>query len=411
MKYLTILLLPALLFGDTLKVLLEYAQENNNLLHASKRTVDVKKSELSTIQSNYYPKIDMGLFYQRDDEATPFYPGTTYGAKAKISYELYDGGKKSSLKEQKKAEIQSAKYSQKDDINTIFLSITKNFYNLKTVQGTLHASEESANAVKAQLIRIKQFYKANLATSDDIDRLQSAYDRNTYTIESLKFTIFSLEKSLELQVGKEIDSIEDSKFQKKIIVQNNQLDSIKALSYKQKALKHLANSIDTNYSPTLNIEDTYTLFGYEDKPYFANKPIELLDSQNTIKAILNIRIYDAGVITQKEEVVKLQTHIIEDKIIYKKKEQVMQQKVAYRRIQTARLNIKSSHSALISASNALQTITQKYQAGIVDNIIYLDALSSKTEAQALYEKSQNNLEIAYAIYYYFSAKNLEEFLQ
>jgi outer membrane protein TolC len=60
----------------------------------------------------------------------------------------------------------------------------------------------------------------------------------------------------------------------------------------------------------------------------------------------------------------------------------------------------------------LKTITQKYNAGIVDNVAYLDALSSKTQVQAMYKKALNDLEIAYAIYYYYyNNKNIEEFLQ
>jgi hypothetical protein len=47
----------------------------------------------------------------------------------------------------------------------------------------------------------------------------------------------------------------------------------------------------------------------------------------------------------------------------------------------------------------------------VDNGAYLDALAAQTSAAALYETSLNDLEIAYAFYYYYSGKNIEEFLQ
>jgi outer membrane protein TolC len=89
----------------------------------------------------------------------------------------------------------------------------------------------------------------------------------------------------------------------------------------------------------------------------------------------------------------------------------MQLELSLDRIHTANLNIKSSKSALKAAKSALKTITQKYNAGVVDNVVYLDALSAKTQAQATYEKALNDLEIAYAIYYYYNNKNIEEFLQ
>ncbi|WP_321778704.1 hypothetical protein [Sulfurimonas sp.] len=57
------------------------------------------------------------------------------------------------------------------------------------------------------------------------------------------------------------------------------------------------------------------------------------------------------------------------------------------------------------------TISKKYDAGIVDNVVYLDALSSQTTAKALYETSLNDLEVAFATYYYYAGKNIEEFIR
>ena len=89
----------------------------------------------------------------------------------------------------------------------------------------------------------------------------------------------------------------------------------------------------------------------------------------------------------------------------------MQQELSLERIHTSELNIKSSQSSLKAAKSALKTITEKYNAGIVDNVVYLDALSSKTQAQAMYEKSLNDLEIAYGIYYYYNNKDLGEYIK
>ena len=410
MKRLCLLILPALLFGEDLKSLLELAKANNNLLNASKISIYSKEKELDAAKSNYYPTLDANLFYERDDDPTPFYPGTTYGAGAKISYDLYDGGKKSYTKKQKNDELSAANFSHKENIDSMFLSITKNFYNLKSLYASLEAREEASKAVKAQLDRMQQFYAANLATSDDVDRLQSAYDRNIYAIESLKFKIFSLKKALELQVGKKIEKPDDSQFRKVIAQDTDELNSIQAMRHNKKALKNLSETIDSYYYPNIKIQDSFTFFGYQDEPYLAGRPIPLLDNQNSLTASLTLRLFDFGSLREQKEALKLQADALNEKIIYKSKEQKMQLELSRRRIATAQLNIRSSRSALKAATSALKTITKKYQAGIVDNVVYLDALSSHTEAKALYEKSLNDLEIAYAIYYYYNAKNLEEYL-
>lgn len=85
--------------------------------------------------------------------------------------------------------------------------------------------------------------------------------------------------------------------------------------------------------------------------------------------------------------------------------------LATSRIETAKRKIESASSGLEAAASALKTITKKYENAIVDNVTYLDALTSYTQAKAAHKASLYNLEIAYAIYYYYNSKNLEEFLQ
>jgi len=417
-KLLLLSIVPALLFADDLKSLLEFAKANNNLINASKITVASKEKELQSAKSNYYPTLDANAFYKRDDAPTPFQPGTVYGASAKIGFDLYDGGKKSYTEKQKSNEQKAADFSYRDTKKSTLLLITKDFYNLKSLNASLQAREEASNAVKAQLERVKHFYEAQLATSDDVDRLQSAYDSNIYAIESLKFQITALKKALELQVGKTITTLEDSTFIKTLRQNKNELDSIQALKYNKLSLENLSKTITSYYMPTIRIEDRFSVYGYQDKPSIQipipgvpPAPIQVLDNQNQIMATVGIRLFDFGTLREQKEAIELQADALNEQILFKSKEQQMQLELASQRIHTARLNIKSSKSALKAAKSALTTITEKYNAGVVDNVVYLDALSSKTEAKARYETALNNLEIAYALYYYYNNKDLEEFIK
>jgi len=301
-------------------------------------------------------------------------------------------------------------FTYADTKKSIALSITQDFYNIKSLKASLKAREETSKVLKAQLERMIQFYEAKLATSDDVDRLQSAYDTNIYQIDSLKFQIFSLKNALELKVGKKVDSLDNSKFKKTLSQQSDELDSIQAIRANKTALLNLSETLDSYYYPNIRIEDTYSLYGYEDKAKLGGQTIEQLDHQNKIMATLNIRLIDFGAIGEQKAAIALQADALNEQIRYKSKEQEMQLLLSVRRIKTVELNIKSSQSALKSAASALKTITKKYNAGIVDNVVYLDALSSHTKAKAANEKSINDLELAYAIYYYYNSKNIEEFL-
>jgi outer membrane protein TolC len=125
----------------------------------------------------------------------------------------------------------------------------------------------------------------------------------------------------------------------------------------------------------------------------------------------NFRLYDGGVVAQNKQAVELNAEALSKRIAYKNDEQKMNYELARARISTSKIKIQSAKSALRAANSAFETIEKKYSAGIVDNVAYLDALTAQTSAVSLYETALNDLEIAYAFYYYYSGKNIEEFLQ
>lgn len=410
MKKFILLLIPFFVYAEGLKSLLEHAQKSNELIVAKSLVSDSKESEVKSSENNYYPTIDVGAFYQRFDDPSPMSPGTTYSGYAKIGFDVYSGGKKSYTVKQKKEELLSSKYEYEATKKNVSLSIVEDFYNYKTQQASLEARIEASNAVKAQLERMKKFYNASLATSDDVDRLQSAYDSNIYGIESIRFQILTLKKSLELKIGKNIDRLDDSSFTKIDNEESDELDSIKALRAQKSSIINASETIDSAYYPQIRVEDTYSLYGYQDEPAVAGFNIALPENQNKIMATLNMRLVDFGAVGEAKQAVRLSADALNEQIIYQNKEQKMQQSLALNRIETARLNIRSAKSALKASKSALETITKKYNNGIVDNVVYLDALSSKTESKSTYEASLNNLELSYALYYHYNGKKLEEFL-
>ena len=405
---LVLLALPLFLYADSLKSLLDYAQNNNELIVSKSIMKDSKNSELKSSQNNYYPTIDVGAFYQRYDEPSSIMPGTTYSGYATIGFDVYEGGKKSYTEKQKKDEHRASQFDFEATKKSTKLAIVQDFYNIKNLEASLSALKESSNAVKAQLDRMTQFYDAKLATSDDVDRLQAAYDTNIYMIDSTSFKIYSLQKELELKVGKKIEIFSDSRFKKMGNSDSDELDMIKSLRATKSSVLNASETIDSYYYPQVRIEDTYSLYGYQDES--TTFPVEQLDNQNKIMATVNMRLIDFGAIGEAKEAVILQARALEQQILYQTKEQKMNQELSLKRIETAELNIKSSRSALKASTNALKTITEKFNASIVDNVVYLDALSSNTEAKSAYESSLNNLEISYALYYFYRGKNLEEFL-
>ncbi|EDZ61615.1 efflux system, outer membrane component [Sulfurimonas gotlandica GD1] len=408
MNKLILLIIPAFIYAESLKSLLDYATENSDLVVSKTLTQKAKASEVESRESAYFPTIDAGAFYQSLDEKTPMQAGDVYSGFAKVSFDIYDGGKKSSQLSQTENEYKASSFDSESTKKSLSLQIVQDFFNIKSLKASLASREEARKSLLEQLTRMQRFYAAKVATSDDVDRLQAAYDTNIYEMESIKFQIVSAKKSLELKVGKNIETLDDSKFREFSKQTKELIDSVKSLMAKKDALVDGAESVDSAYYPQLKIEDTFSVYGYERSD--ALHP-EGVDNQNKLLLSLNMRIFDYGTVAKSKQALIINSQALNTQVSYFKKEQAMRYDLALSAIETSNIKIKSAKSALVSATSAFKTISKKYDAGIVDNIVYLDALSSQTEAKALYETSMNDLEIAYAAYYYYAGKKIEEFLK
>jgi len=403
-----LLVVPFFLYAQSLKSLLDYSMANNNLVVSKTLSEKAKTKELESQKSAYYPTVDAGMFYRNMHERSLGLPGSTYSGYGKISLDLYDGGRKSSLVKQKQEELKSSSFETEALKKSLALNIVQDFYTIKNLNATLSAREDAKESLQVQLTRIEKFYEAKVATKDDVDRLRAAFDINVYEIESIKFQILSTMQALELKVGKKINTLDNSKFKENILDKYENIDAIKAMQAKKEAILNISDSLKSSYYPQIKVEDTYSVYGYANSDRTHPEGVE---KQNILLLSANIRLYDNATLKKKQEAILLNAQALNSEINYKTKEQKMQFTLAKSRILTSKIKIKSASSALVSAKSAFETVEKKYDAGIVDNVVYLDALTAKTNAVALYETSKNDLEIAYAIYYYYSGKNVEEYLQ
>ena len=411
-RNLFLLLVPAFLSAQNLHELIELAQKQNDFVLAKGYSKDAKAKELASQKAQYYPTVDLGGFYKRSDETSPLQAGDTYSAYAKVGLDIYDGGKRSWLVDEKQESLKSSNLDLSGYKKSLALNITQDFYAIETLKASLNAREEAQKTLKAQLDRIKKFYEAKMATTDDVERVQSDFDTNLYNIQTIRFQLLSLKSKLELKVGTKIDSFEKSEFKKADTKEFNTLDDIRSISAQKNAIVYQANAIDSYYYPNLRVEDTYSFYGYDRlDPKVKAFGATPLDNQNVLMLTANIRLFDFGTLGKTKEAAELNAMALQSQINYKTKEQKIQHQLALAGIETSKLKIKSAKSALNAATSAFETIEKKYNAGIVDYIVYLDALTKRTSSKALYESSVNDLEVAYAAYYYYSGTNILEELK
>ncbi len=402
------LIVPISIYADNLKSLVEFAMTNNNIVTSKSFTEKAKRLDLESVQNSYYPTIDIGGYYQRLDDKSNGIPGEVYSGYGKISFDLYDGNKKANLIKQNQALLESTSHDISGYKKELQLLIVQDFYMIKNLEATLETLKEKQNQLQAEIERVKKFYEVGTTTKDDVDRLEAAYSGNIYQIDALNYQILSIKKLFSLKIGKKVEQFDDST----IIVPNNlqsdKNDNIESLKQTALSLQHTANTLDAIYQPQVKIEDTYSFYEYGRTDLTHPRG---LDNQNKILLSVNLRLFDNDVSAKQKESIIVQKKALEKQIEQNEELQNINLQLAQSNIETIKAQISSAKSSLNAAQSAYETIVQKYKVGLVDNVAYLDALSVKTEAKAQYKIALNNLQVAYVKYYYFTNKEIIEFIQ
>jgi len=174
------------------------------------------------------------------------------------------------------------------------------------------------------------------------------------------------------------------------------------------SLARAAEGIVSVYYPQLRLEDNYGVYNYGRSDFEHPKGVY---NQNTLALTLNIRLFDNGVVTKQKESLQLQKMALDKRIKELEETRDINAELSLSKINTTKAQIQSARQGLEAANSAYKMSAKKFEAGVIDNVAYLDALSVKTNAKAQYETALNNLQIAYASYYFNTNKNIKEYVK
>ncbi len=407
-KKLALALIPAIFYGEDLRSLLEFATLNNKTAQSKSLSKEAKIKEVESAKSAYFPTLDAGGYFQNQNQRTPQQPGDTYNGYAKIGVDIYDGGKKRSAVKQNEALLEAAQYDESYYKKSLQLDITQDFYSIKSLKASLTALEDKSVQLEADLDRIKKFFDVGSATVDDVDKLQAAYSSNLYIIEESRYQLLSLIKLLGIKIGKDAGEPDNSTIEPPQNIQKETGDDVKSLRANSFSLARAAEGITSVYYPQLRLEDSYSVYNYGRSDFEHPKGVY---NQNTLALSLNIRLFDNGVVTKQKESLQLQKMALDKRIKELEETRDINAELSLSKINTTKAQIQSARQGLEAANSAYKMSAKKFEAGVIDNVAYLDALSVKTNAKAQYETALNNLQIAYASYYFNTNKNIKEYVK
>jgi len=407
-KILLISLITISANATSLKEIINSTIENNENLQSLKIQNNALNKTYHSVKNIYNPSINIGANYLKlDGDVRNVQIGQTTTAYAKLSIDLYNGGKNTALKKQKEYEYKSGLNNELSNTRQTILQVVTMYFNTKTILENIKVLNEKAIALKAQYDRVKTKYDLRMTTIDEVYKFKSEYEENQYQIDELKYQKEVQLQNLSLVSNLDIKSLDDVVLPNTNNLEYSKSTTIKSLEYQIKAQEKSKDILNASNMPQIKLQDTYNIYNYDD--YNSQALNDLPEQQNQLMISLNFKLFDTSTNSKIQSATLAKNSTIK-KLEYLKKQEEMNFKLSKKRLVTNKLKINSSKSALKMANSVYKTVKVKYENGVVDNIVYLDALRGKIYNQAMYKQSLNDYEIAKANYYFNSGKNYKEVL-
>jgi len=414
--WLLMLLCAGVLQGSNLQTLIAHAQKNNGQIRAKALGVVAKQKSLDAAESALWPTVDVGGSASKYTPSYVVAPGEELTGFAKIEWALYDGGGKRATRRAKHFEKEAALFEKQAFEKSVTLQIVQHYFGIKSLEASLQALKERSRELQAQMDRVKKFIQTGLSTQEEAEKLRAAYEENRYLIENTALSLETSKAQLQLLTGLPVGALGRSYFKEPKHLHLKWFDAIKTLEANAKAVGENAKAMAAGNKPQVALSDTYFRSHFGDTPPMPALPgIEsdgfLVDHQNELKLSVQMRLFDKGRIAKESEALKYRRLALMSELEHAKKEQKMHFRLAQRSLETTRAKIHSAKSALRAANTTYVNIKKKFEAGLVDDIAYLDALTQKTLAQARYKETVYDYEVKKSVYYYYAGRDPKEFIR
>jgi outer membrane protein TolC len=400
--------LPFCLYAQDLNQLVD-ASMKNQLIDSTKYNIQAIKNQYKSTKNSYMPKLTVGAAYSNTNEETASMPDRAFSSFAKIDYVLYDGGKKEARYKSFDSSIKSANKNLESLKNNITLQVINYYFKYQSLVSAKVAKQKEIEQLDAQYTRLKQFLEAGTATSDEVQKIISRVEIANVTLHEIELDIQTILHNLEYLTSQEVTITDGSTIKNPQLKEDTLRADIKAMQFDMKQLLADARATKSGDLPVISLDNTLNYYDFDyDNPMYQNSAI---DSQNVLKVNFSWKLYDFGTTKSAYESAYKKYQALKSNYEYEKNKASVDLKLAIKSYDIALLKIESANAGLKAATSTYETIQQKYQNGLVDNVTFLEALSEKFNAISVLKSAKFDLEIKKANIIYHSGKNLQEFIR
>ncbi|QSZ41083.1 TolC family protein [Sulfurimonas aquatica] len=409
-KTFVLLLCPVFLYSYNLEELVEISQKNR-LVESATLSVTAREKAYQSTKSTYLPTLNLGASYLNTLNETPASAENTLRATVSLQYTLYDGGKKDALYEKLLYNVDASKESLESVKNTISLDVTRLYFDYLSFMSYKEATNQQIKQLEAELQRLQMYYKIGSVTRDEVDKIDSRVKLEKVVLNEIDLDIarilhtleyYTMKNITQVDAGSSIDMGETQKVQMR--------PDIKILELETKSLMYDAQTAKSENLPTLYLDNTYTYSDY----YFAdnaNKSPFVVSNQNVASLNLKWNVFDFGARTEAYEAKQSEYLSQKASLEHQINKADVDYRLSQKELEIIKLKIAATKATLDAASATYKLIKLKYQNGAIDNVAYLQSLSEKFNAQRVYEKAKNDLEIKKAEVLFYSGHIIKEYFR
>lgn len=392
-----------------LPTLIDRAQHNEQV-QAYARRAEAASQGYEAVKSSYLPRVDLGASASYLDERGSIDVPETYKLYAEANFVILDGFKRKNLLDEKTMSAEASRFDLEGFKKATSLEVIKLYFELQNVTADIDALEKNREQLREQLGRFRLFRKSGIATEEDVERLNAAVADADYKIAARRYESDALRSKLALLSNSELVGVQaEQSVWAPPSPEARRLDSLEAMTLRTRALGYAAEQADSDYYPTLVLNDTYTWYDYENfDPAF---PVEFADKQNRLSLQLSMNLIDFGSAREQKQAIRLEQQAQQLELRYAEKSAEADRALALKAIERARSLLEAARKSKAASDRTFAVVKQKYEARVVDYIRYLDALSKATEARAQNNRARSGLNTAYAIYIYNLGLDPKEFIK
>lgn len=398
---------------QNLKMLLQNVRENP-LFQARNIESQALREEKRVLYAEYLPKVTLGYAYQNTQNPDIFYPERIDGAFLEAQWLLFDGLKREGKLEIAEYKIKAKNAQSKSTKDQLELKIIQEYFSALSAESKLNALKQQQKELQESILKYEKFYSVGLAALDTLEAIRAQNYQNSYAIESVKLVLKAHLEQLSLLSGVQVRSLDaDVKLQEiSLGIPRQAREDLQANLYTIRAMEGAKSQY--TYLPTIALSNRYTRYNYYNRnvpllPF--DIPLENPSYQNIFGISVSFTLFDSFATLRARESARLNALAASFEYAYLKDTQDRELIIAKEALKSAKEKITWAKSSMQSASVAYSYAKEKFNAQLIDDTRYLNALSTFVNAQSFYDEARFDYEVKKAEFLYKNGNALEEFLK